>query len=350
MKKRIPRTRKTASRAKTAKLETALNRIGKATPIGKASKNVKTEGAKSKKTVACILFVLVTFLFTYGPEVNNRIPTWQDIYSLAGLGKENANVDFPDFEEMPLTAFFIDVGQGDCTFIHAGETDILIDSGEAGNKEVILSYLSLVGTDELDYVIATHPHSDHIGSFPEIFEEVDVENVILSPLTDKNKPNTDEYEAFMESVASEGAHLLEATPREVIQLDELTLTVFAPLYQSDNLNNMSIVIQLTFGDTSFLFTGDAEFEEEQSLISPEINLDCDVLKVGHHGSDTSSSFQFVKRASPEIAVISCGKNNAYGHPHKQTLNALEILNADVKRTDEEGTIIIGTDGKDLRIF
>ncbi len=248
---------------------------------------------------------------------------------------------------MPLTLTVLDVGQGECVFIYDEKgISILYDTGEQGNGEKILAYMKNFGVDELDYLILSHPHSDHIGSVREIIEsgEIRIANVII--------PEIESYDTYSESndnstIKSSVAGVNKAKAGDSFSKGDTTLDILAPTHQRENLNNMSLVVRITYGETTFLLMGDAESEEEYDLLCTctPATLSADVLVVGHHGSETSSTYDFVSSVKPSYAIISCGADNKYGHPHAVTLNTLESLGAKIYRTDVLGNVVIGTDGK-----
>lgn len=297
---------------------------------------------KKQKTIlagAVALVVLISGLLGLDP----KLLSWNDAYKSAGLSTGSAALDDP------LTVHFIDVGQGDCEFIHTDSFNMLIDSGESGNEDTVISYLRNYNVKTLDYVVATHPHSDHIGSMPGIIDAFTVKNVIMPRLAQSNTPTSAEYENFIAAVKKSGAHVYAATPGKTYTSGDISFTVLSPFEQSENLNDMSAAIKLTYKKTSFLFMGDAEASLEKQILDSGENVDCDVIKLGHHGSSTSSSEDFLKAASPQLAVISCGVDNEYGHPHKQTLDRLDALGIEYRRTDKEGTIIAGSDGSRITV-
>lgn len=303
----------------------------------------------NKKTVflstAIAVALFVSLIITTFSKLNiDLLPDWGSIFNDTVLATQG--IKAPDD---PLTVHFIDVGQGDCILIKYESTNILIDSGEKGNGDAVTNYLDYQGIETLDYVIATHPHSDHIGSMPEVFEEFKVNNVLIPRLTHNNVASTKTYESFLSCISASGAKASYAAVGEGYVSGEMSFEILAPLTQYEELNNMSVVIRLDFGETSFLFTGDAQNESENAMLKSGANLDVDVLKSGHHGSRYSSSTQFLQAVSPELTVISCGESNSYGHPHEETLKRLENLSSEVLRTDLAGTIVLGSDGKALSI-
>lgn len=267
--------------------------------------------------------------------------------------------EYIEVPDAPLVVSFIDVGQGDCTFIKTKEADILIDAGESESAETVLEYLNLYNVDDLEYIIATHPHSDHVGALPEIMEEFEAEKLVLPIKSEKTTDGTQYRNELIQIAREKNIAVTEVSLDSdyvdsdyEITLGELNLDFLGPIVDDDNLNNTSLIVRLTFGETSFLFTGDAEKLEEYTLVSRDFEqgggtLKSDVLKVAHHGSNTSSTSDFIKAVNPEYAVISCGTDNEYGHPHNSTIQTLTNAGAKILRTDLSGSIVIASDGKEI---
>lgn len=288
----------------------------------------------NQKWVSSLLvFIIIIAISIFAP--------WEDVYQKAGL-KTDSNID-----NYPLSVHFIDVGQGDCIFIKIGDNTMLIDSGEKNNDKKIIKYLRNNGVDRVDYIIATHPHSDHIGAMETIIESFEIKNVIMPRLSEQNMPTTKGYENFLIAVKNSGANVIAATPFNEYEFGDANFAILSPSNQSKNLNNMSVVIKLSFGDTSFLFTGDAESQVEQELISSGYDIRSNVLKMGHHGSNTSNTERFLQAVNPSFSVISCGKDNSYGHPHEEVVELLNKYDINYKRTDKNGIIVVGSDGSNL---
>ncbi|MEA4972528.1 hypothetical protein SDC9_71827 [bioreactor metagenome] len=240
---------------------------------------------------------------------------------------------------------YIDVGQGDSEFIELpnGKT-MLIDAGpnEAGSK--VVEYIKSLGYTSIDYVVATHPHEDHIGGMDDVINAFDIGDIYMP----KVSADTKTYEDLLDAISAKNLIIYTAHAGvSVIGDDGLSVNMLAPVSDSyDDLNNYSAVIRIVYGDTSFLFTGDAENISESEITD---DVKADVLKVGHHGSDTSTSDDFLAKVNPSIAVISCGKDNKYGHPTESTVQKLKDKGVQVLRTDEVGTIVISTDGSNLKM-
>ena len=243
---------------------------------------------------------------------------------------------------------FIDVGQGDSIFIQlaSGET-VLIDGGNKADAAEIMNYLQDLNVKTIDYLIATHPHEDHIGSLPAIVRDFDIGSIYMPKVTATTKI----FEDLLLSIKTKGYKINTATAGvKIIDTKDTQLTILAPnSTEYDDLNNYSAVAKLVYMDTSFLFTGDAEDVSEKEILKNYDDLKVDVIKVGHHGGRTSNTKDFLAKAAPDFAVISVGKDNDYGHPHTETLERLSALNMKIFRTDEQGTIVASSDGFSVTI-
>ena len=252
-----------------------------------------------------------------------------------------------------LTVAFLDIGQGDSILIRTpnGST-MLIDGGNSDRdgSEVIIPKLREWGEDRLDVMVATHPDADHIGGLPIVLENFPVVSVALTGQVH----TTNIYERFLTDIRDIGINAIQVRTGTPIELDPaLQLDVLGPddrfvETEGDN-NNASIVIRLVYGQVSFLFTGDAEGEEEQAILASGADVRSTVLKAGHHGSRSSTGEAFLAAVGPQIAVISAGRDNQYGHPHQSVLDRLQRAGAKVVRTDQNGTITITTDGSTLTV-
>lgn len=249
-----------------------------------------------------------------------------------------------------LQVHYIDIGQGDCILLENGDDTLLIDCGEIGKQDIVKSYLDKQGITQLDYVIATHPHSDHMGCMDKIVEYYDIDEFIMSHLDNSDIPTTKYFERFMNAMENKGYSITEAETGRKFSIGDAECEIIAPCSDDyGNANNYSVGIIVRHGENSFIFTGDAEKLAEKEMIESDKLQDIDVYKVGHHGSDTSSSEEFLEIIKPDIAVISCGEGNSYGHPCDITLENLSKYTDKVYRTDLSGTIVITSDGKSLAL-
>ena len=247
-----------------------------------------------------------------------------------------------------LVAHYLDVGQGDSIFIELpNDQTMLIDSGENYHGAAIIEYIKDCGRKKIDYLVGTHPHSDHVGSMAYIIRNFDIGSVYLPDAA----TNTYTYEKMLEAIKKKGLKVTTAKTGVNILSDSdesLDINILAPSTTKNvkNLNNTSVIMKIKYGDTSFLFTGDAEKSELKTLSG---DLTADVLKVGHHGSDTSTPQTLVDAVKPKIAVISVGKDNDYGHPSAKTLKRLENAGCEIYRTDQQQTIAVTSDGKNIEV-
>jgi len=241
-----------------------------------------------------------------------------------------------------LTVHFIDVGQGDSMLIQTPEGNtMLIDGGPNSSGSSLVSYLKNQGITKINLIVSTHPHEDHIGGLISVINNYEVGNIIDSGVAHTTKT----YKNYLSAVRSNNINFVNwSLGQEFVLGKDVSFVILGPTISSSDLNNSSIVIKLAYKDSTFLFTGDAESIEEVKIISSGANLESDILKVGHHGSDSSSSIKFLNAVSPEIAVNSCGALNSYGHPSDITLKDLAAIGAIIYRTDLTGTIVIESDG------
>ena len=240
---------------------------------------------------------------------------------------------------------YLDVGNADCEIIRMEDgTNIVIDAGTKDQSGNIIRALKRKGIRKIDYLIATHPHADHIGGMEDIIDSAEIGTVVFPSVVHTSET----YENLLKKIKEKEIPAVKAESGVVLhETDRCKIQLVAPKKDEkyESLNNYSAVLHIAYGNTTFLFAGDAEKLSENEMLNYEIRSD--VLKVGHHGSRTSSSEKFIAKVNPRIAVISCGKDNEYGHPHQETLEILK--NAEVYRTDKNGDIIIHADGTNLTV-
>ena len=244
-----------------------------------------------------------------------------------------------------LKVHFLDVGQGDSIFIELPTNEtILIDASIKDASDKIINYLKEEKVSKIDYVFATHPHSDHIGGMSAVIKAFDIGQIYMP----KAVTTTKTYENLLLTIKDKNLKIKTAKAgNTIIDTDDLKLVVLAPNQDSyESLNNYSIVLKLTYKEKSFLFTGDAETLSEKEITG---DVEADVLKVGHHGSRTSTSQAFLNKVNPSYAVISVGLNNDYKHPHQEVFDRLEKKNIKIYRTDQNGDIIFTTDGYNIDV-
>lgn len=241
----------------------------------------------------------------------------------------------------------IDVGQGDSVLFKTKAGNILIDAGTNEAENDLYSYLTSVGVDSFEYCIFTHPHEDHIGGADMIMEDFDVRNVIISPAV----TTTLTFERMLDALERSDANIIEAVPDEKYKVGDVEIMIMGPIVVDNerDLNNTSVITRIEYGAVRMLFTGDAEALQEEDLLErySVFELDSDFLKMGHHGSSTSSSEAFMNAVTPFIAAVSCGKDNSYGHPHREILALLKERNIEYHRTDLHGDLVYVCDGKSI---
>lgn len=250
--------------------------------------------------------------------------------------------------EGTLRVDIIDVGQGESILITTPEKSVLIDAGENGQGDLVLAHLAGLGIEKLDLAIGTHAHSDHIGGMDEVMEEIPVTEYWMGLMPEELVPSTKTYMDVLEQL--DIGRITYREPEVGTQYDlggGGILTVIGPVGTPSDLNNCSLVCRVDFGESSFLFSGDTEEPMEKNILASGIDLDVDVMTMGHHGSETSSSNAYFKAASPEYAAISCGEGNSYGHPHSVTLKKLKNADVTYRRTDINGTITFITNGNSI---
>lgn len=243
-----------------------------------------------------------------------------------------------------LKVHFIDVGQGDSILIETENSAMLIDAGENDQGTTVVEYLRSQNIESLDYVIGTHPHSDHIGGLDTVIETFPIETIILPPVTHTTKT----FEDVLDAIEETGNKITKPRVGDTYSLDDAYFTIIAPNSEKySELNNYSVGIKLDYENNSFVFTGDAETLAEDEMLENGINLSADVFKLGHHGSITSNSNEFLDAIDPDYAIVSAGVDNQYGHPHVEILQAILDRGIKLYRTDLQGTIVLTSDGNEI---
>ncbi len=265
-----------------------------------------------------------------------------------GLTETGSETRQPVTLDGEMQLHVIDVGQGDSTLIMSKDGIVLVDAGPGSAEDSLVEYLKDVGITTIDYAIFTHPDEDHIGGADVVINNFEVKNVIMPNATKTTKT----FEKMIEAIEQSNANVIEATSGASYTLGDIAFRILAPNKASyDATNNYSVVVKLTYGNNTFMLTGDAESESESEILAkyPASELRADFLKVGHHGSSTSTSTAFLTAVSPSIASISCGEDNKYNHPHRETIEKLQGANIKVYRTDLLSTIVFVCDGNTISV-
>lgn len=261
---------------------------------------------------------------------------------LAGCGMDSPVVT-TTVPSPQLEVHFLDVGQADCALLSYGDTDILMDGGNVEDSSYIVSYLQKQGVEQLDLVVCSHAHEDHVGGLAGVLAVFPTAE-IWSPTTTYSSKCFDDFVRYADQ---QNLEIQIPSPGKTASYGDLTLTVLGPVESYAETNNTSLVIKATFGSRSILFTGDMETDAENDLLEAGVNVKADVLKVGHHGSDTSTGYRFLYEVNPQCGVISVGEGNSYGHPHEEPLSRLHDAGVTLYRTDLLGAVVLRSDGETL---
>ncbi len=327
----------------------------------KTGKNSKKKRRKKTAGIIGLIFLGMVFLGSLGggtKEAQNLEPgaaLAQGVESLetgTDLAKEAENLgadsdlqtaptDTGDIDQMQV--HFIDVGQGDATLLTCGGEAMLIDAGDDSKGTALQNYLQKQGVTWLKYLVLTHTDADHIGGSDVIVSKFQVDNVFIGDFPKENRV----YRDLMTALASQGYPWCTPEVGSTYTLGSAVITILAPVKEYSEPNNCSIALLVENGEDSFLFTGDAEKEAETDILKTGLLTGCDVFKAGHHGSKSSNSAAFLEAISPQAVVISCGEDNAYGHPHAGPLTIFRSMGVKVFRTDEQGTIVATSIGNQI---
>lgn len=297
----------------------------------------KSGRKKLVKSLATIILVIIAAIFGINltdllPEVSN--PTKETTQNVAQNSNEHTQV------EGILTLTMIDVGQADSFLLVQGDTVALIDCGTRSTGEDVVEHLKSIGITEIDYVFGTHPHDDHMGGMYDVITNVNVGKIII-PKVKVGEVTANWYMQLLNEIKTGDYQLEYAKLGTIYKLGDATIEIIGPISDpGDNLNNYSIVMKISFGEMDIIMTGDAEKDVEADILTSGKNIDAEILKIGHHGSDTSTSKEFLDAISPVYALISAKVGNKYYHPIKETMQNLKERNIEVYRTDENGTVVL----------
>lgn len=289
-----------------------------------------------------VAFVLVVFFMGYNypndpaaPVLGDVIPPYTD----------------PVVSGCDMKIHAIDVGQGDCVLVQGGGANILIDAGENGKGDSVVDYLVDIGVTKLDWLICSHPHSDHIGGVDTVINDPDVkvEKVMMPDVPDDVAPTSRTYEDVLDAIIANGCELYAARENSEYSFGAMTMKVFTPTPEKpyEDLNDYSIGLRFKCGNISFLTCGDASITVEKKMLAVGCDLDADIMKISHHGSSYSTSEEFLRAVSPQYAFCMVGADNSFGHPSQKVLDLAEGMGVDMRRTDICGNIVYATDGSSI---
>lgn len=294
---------------------------------------------KSKKDVSLVstiviaIFILLKIYLAPAPE--------QSPSQIPDLPIPNNSITTTHVEGQ-LKIHYIDVGQADSILLTLNDKAMLIDAGNNSDGDLVVDYITNQGISTLDYVIGTHAHEDHIGGLDDVIDNFDIQTVLMP----KVQNDTKTFEDVLDSLINKNLSVTSPNIGDIYDFSEAQFTILSCKNEkTDELNTSSIVLRLEFGEQSYIFCADAEKENEYAMMDSGLTLKSNVIKIGHHGSTSSSLEKFLLAVDPQIAIISVGEGNDYGHPHEKIVNRLNRLGIKTYRTDLHGTIIITSDGK-----
>ena len=271
------------------------------------------------------------------------LPTWDELFVQFGLRED---VELPDSQ---FCIRVMDVGNADAILLQNGDRFALIDAGERDDGEELVSFFQRVGITRLEYVIATHPDSDHIGGMADVVNAVEIGTFLMPFMPQGHEPTTRVYENLLLALVDKNIKPIDPSYGDSFTFGDARIDILSGLLESTETNEQSIVCRIVFGNHRFLMMGDAGKDVEESLLSAGADLRADVIKVGHHGSRSSSTDAFIRAVSPQYALITCGLGNSYNHPHGETMDTLRKYEVSVYRSDMHGEITLVSDGQTITV-
>lgn len=288
--------------------------------------------------ILCIFGLIITILEIFG------ITNWHKVSVFSGA------VDGIKVADTNFAVYYLDVGQSDCSVVVCDGEVMVIDTGSYPQLVDIQEVLYALEVETIDYLVVTHQHDDHMSGAERLIEHYDVENIIMPRLSEENMVESETYDRLMHAITEFNVNPLVAQNLDSFNLGGAMIDILAPQKQYKELNNMSIVMKITYGETSFLFQGDAESQVEKDLLFSDYDLTADVLKLGHHGSKTASTEKYLDAVNPKFAIVSCGQGNSYGHPRVSVMEYLVERDIKYYITVDNGDITVASDGKNIEVF
>ncbi len=289
--------------------------------------------------IALVVFSIVSILD------KQDIITWNDIKNTTGAIEGIKPID------SSFAMYFLDVGQSDCTIIICDDKVMIIDCGTHNQVNTIKESLLSLNIKKIDYMLITHQHDDHMGGAAEIIKNWEIKNFIMPKILEENDVSGFTYENLLGTLFKDiDTNKIAAQDCKSFMLGSAKVEFLSPTKLDKNLNNMSVVVKITYGETSFLLQGDAESKIENMLVNSQLDIDVDVLKLGHHGSNTSSNDKFLKAVSPQVTIISSGYDNTYNHPNDNVLNRVDNIETDTFVTSLHGNITVTSDGSKIVVY
>ena len=299
----------------------------------------KRRNTKIQKLIATVIALIIVGIAGILGINEDFVNTVSDTGEQTNSQNEQ-QIEFVAQEDLLID--FIDVGQADSILVRNQDKVMIIDAGTNEAGETVVNYLKNLGITKIDYLIGTHPHEDHIGGLDDVINNFDIGQIYMP----KIETTTKTFEDVLDAIENKNLTITAPNKGDKIELGQAVGEFMTePILDKDNLNVSSLVLRLEFGNTSYLFMGDAEEENEETIHWPKT----DVLKVGHHGSSTSSSESFLEQVQPKYAIIMAGKDNSYGLPKQETIDKLNNIGCEIYRTDEDGTIQMTSDGNTIEI-
>ncbi len=302
----------------------------------------KTKRIKTKiklSSIANIFFVIIIFLLCILYAINESV--FDRMFCATGLNNKSQ-------VKSEFSVHFIDVGQGDCSLIKCGDINILIDTGDLVYSRKVIKYLKSQNVDKINYMIISHPHSDHVGGLEKISQDIDIDTIYMLNINKDKVPNDVDYYNINKIISQNKFNIINPVTEQKLKVNNAELTFYVPTYNSENLNNSSIVTMVSYKDAKFLFTGDIEKASEKELLKNKYDLKADVLKVAHHGSNSSSTDEFLKAVNPQFCIISCGNDNSFTHPSDNVIKRLSVYTSNIFRTDLLFDIVFESDNSGMK--